>query len=196
MDFDSFFRFFTIGLLIAMFSISGYFRSKADKEGGPLKPSGTPLLIILRLGAVLVLIPFVGNLINLEWFSWSRMDGPIWLRWIGALMSLSMLPLIYWLFSTIGKNISPTHATRSDHQLITSGPYRFIRHPLYTFGFLAYLGIALMNISWWLLVGLLIMMLPLIYRTPKEEENLIESFGEDYKEYVSKTGRYWPNLFR
>lgn len=106
------------------------------------------------------------------------------------------IPGLVWLFSTIGENISPTHATRENHQLITDGPYRFVRHPLYTVGFTIFLGIGLMATMWWLQVGLVILSAVIAWRTGREEENLLHEFGEEYRTYMKRTGRYLPKLVR
>lgn len=193
---DTLFRIATVILLALNLTISGYYRRKANQAGGDLDPSGNRLLAILRIGTLLLLIPFLGNLINPSWFTWTKVSLPIWLRWLGLGVTILSVPAIYWLFSTIGSNISPSHTTRKDHALITSGPYSYIRHPLYTFGFMAYVGIGLMNASWWLLIALMIMFSILAYRTPLEEEALTKEFGKKYIAYKAQTGRYFPKLMK
>lgn len=183
----------TLGISIA---ISVCFRRQADKKGGQLDPSGNRVLLFLRLAALVVLVPLFGFLINTDWMGWARYRSPEWLRWLGFATATISIPGLYWLFSTIGMNISPTHATREDHQLITNGPYRFVRHPLYTVGFTLYLGVGLMASMWWLLAGLVILMVVLFWRTGREEENLVREFGEEYQTYMKRTGRYLPKLGR
>ncbi|MGI9518401.1 MAG: methyltransferase family protein [Pirellulaceae bacterium] len=193
---DQLFRILILVTLAANAAISIYFRRQADKQGGKLDPSGNRVLLFLRLGALVVLGPLIGFLINTDWMGWARYSSPDWLRWIGFALTTISIPCLYWLFSTIGKNISPTHATRESHQLITDGPYRFVRHPLYTVGFAIFLGIGLMATMWWLLVGLGILFVVIAWRTRREEENLLHEFGEKYRSYMNRTGRYLPKLFR
>jgi protein-S-isoprenylcysteine O-methyltransferase Ste14 len=107
-----------------------------------------------------------------------------------------MMPaFIYWLFSTIGNNISPVQTTRSDHQLITSGPYRWIRHPLYTFGSILFIALTVLTGLWWLAVGMGIALPLLAWRTPREEAHLLAKFGDEYRAYMDRTGRYLPRFF-
>jgi protein-S-isoprenylcysteine O-methyltransferase Ste14 len=189
------FRLLTVALLLTAFSISIYFRHKAEREGGQLdKTQGQGLLVVLRLLGLVVMIPLLLYIINPAWVAWARFWPPDWMRWLAAFCALSMLPAIYWLFRTIGNNISPTQATRRNHQLITDGPYRWIRHPLYTFGAVFYLAITLLTGLWWLGIGLALVFVILLWRTPQEEANLMARFGDEYRAYMQRTGRYWPKL--
>ena len=193
---DELFRILIVLTLGVSLSISGYYRYQAGKHGGRLDPGGNRMLLILRIAAIAVLVPLIGFLIDTDSMNWARYRSPIWLRWVGFALTTISIPGLYWLFSTIGKNISPTHTTREAHQLITVGPYRYVRHPLYTVGFLIFLGIGLMASMWWFLIGLLILLAALIWRTGKEEDNLLREFGEEYQAYRQRTGRYFPRFGR
>lgn len=187
------FRLVTLLLLTAAFGISAYFRRKADREAGALdKSEGQGLLIILRLLALLILLPVLLYLVQPAWVTWARLPLPDWLRWAAAGVAAIMVPAFYWLFTSIGTNISPTQATRVGHRLVTAGPYRFIRHPLYTFGLIFFLAIAVLTAVWILAAGLLLVFPVLMWRTPREEARLIEEFGDDYRAYMQGTGRYLP----
>lgn len=195
MDTELVFRLITLALLVTALSISTYFRRKADREGGQMKTrEGQGLLLVLRLISLVVFLPLVGYLINPSWVAWARISLPDWVRWLGVLLALIVVPCIYWLFSSIGNNISPVQATRQNHRLITSGPYRYIRHPLYTFGTLLIVAIVLMTGLWWLAVGALVPIAILLFRTPIEEARLVETFGDEYREYMKRTGRFFPRL--
>lgn len=196
MSLETIFRLLIILTLGVAFTVSSYYRRKADQNGGELDPAGNRLIVLLRLSALIVIIPLFAYLINPVWMAWARFDAPVWLRWLGAFISISSVPLIFWLFKTIGNNISPSHTTRVDHKLVTSGPYKYIRHPLYTFGFMMYFGVGLMASMWWLLLGLIIMCGVLAQRTPHEEKQLLTTFGEAYKQYMARTGRYLPKFGR
>lgn len=181
-------------LVVTLFGISGYFRHKANREGGALNPDGGTLLAFLRLGALAAFLPFVLYLIHPGWVAWARFPAPAWMRWLGAVLTAGTVPLIFWLFHTIGSNISPSHTTREGHQLVTFGPYRYIRHPLYTFGALALSGLGLLTALWWLWVGWVLLFVFLIYRIPKEEANLLAEFGAEYRRYMQRTGKFWPKF--
>lgn len=193
MNIETIFRMLTVFYLIVVFGISGYYRRKADQGGGELdKSEGQRLLVFLRLFFLLVIFPLLGYLINPAWVEWARLPLPLWLRWAGAVVGAATIPFFVWLFRSIGFGISPTQTTREDHMLVTHGPYRWIRHPLYTGGFVFYLAISLMTTLWWLAGGLLLGMIAIGLRTPREERLLVEEFGDEYRDYMKRTGRYFP----
>lgn len=189
------FRLLTIALFVTILSISIYFRHCAERQGGQLnKREGQRLLLPLRLLGLAGLLPLIGYMVNPDWVSWARFDLPVWVRWVAALVASGTIPAIYAVFATIGNNISPTEATRVGHQLITSGPYRWIRHPLYTFGALFFLALSVLTTLWWPVLFLLPGLAALIWRARFEEANLIARFGDEYCAYMQRTGRFLPKL--
>jgi protein-S-isoprenylcysteine O-methyltransferase Ste14 len=176
-------------------AISGYHRRKADREAGALdKSEGQGLLVGLRLFGLLALLPLFGYWLNPSWVAWARVDLPEWLRWLAALMAASMLPVFLWIFRNIGQNISPTQATREGHRLISTGPYRYVRHPLYTSGVIFFFALSILSSLWWLALGLAIGMILILVRTSREEALLLAAFGDNYADYQAKTGRYLPKV--
>ncbi|MBL8044931.1 MAG: isoprenylcysteine carboxylmethyltransferase family protein [Anaerolineales bacterium] len=195
MNTETIFRIITVVVLVSAISISVYFRHQAEKQGGRMRTTeGQGLVKFLRLYGLLALLPLFGYLINPDWVAWARLTLPEWLRWLAAAVALACIPLVYWIFSSIGNNISPTQATRQNHQLITHGPYRWVRHPLYSVGTLMFLAISTLTALWWLVVALAPGLAILLWRTPKEEARLIETFGETYRQYMQRTGRFIPRF--
>jgi protein-S-isoprenylcysteine O-methyltransferase Ste14 len=194
---ENIFRILAAIILLTGMGISSYFRLKADRESGEKisrKVDGTPLMTIIRLGGlVLWLSPFV-YLINPAWMAWSKIGLPEWVRWLGVVLGIVCALGIYWLFSSIGTGITATSATRQRHALVTNGPYRWVRHPLYTFGASLFLAFGMMADNWFIaLLGILAFVIVAI-RTPREEANLIEKFGDDYRAYMKRTGRFLPRF--
>jgi protein-S-isoprenylcysteine O-methyltransferase Ste14 len=194
---ENIYRIFAALTLFTSISISSYFRFKADRDSGEKisrKVDGTVFMTIIRIvGLVLWLSPLV-YLINPAWMTWSKIGLPEWVRWLGVLLGVFCTFGVYWLFSSIGSGITPTSATRKEHRLVTSGPYRWIRHPLYTFGSSMFIAFGMIADNWFIaLVGILAF-IAMASRTPKEEANLIEKFGDEYREYMKRTGRYLPKL--
>ena len=195
MNNETVFRLITLALLAAALSISGYFRYKADRAGSQMRTSeGQGLVVILRLLGRIVLLPLFGYLINPDWVAWARFTLPEWVRWLAALIGLALIPIIYWIFASIGNNISPTQATRVNHQLVTHGPYRWVRHPLYSTGFVLAVCLTLITSLWWLAAGMGVPLAILLLRTSQEEARLIDAFGDKYRNYMKRTGRFWPKL--
>lgn len=193
MSTETFFRLLTALLLLLVASISIYSRHKAERQGGKLnKTEGQGVIVGLRLLGLIAILPLFGYLINPAWVAWARWDVPAWLRWAAAISALGTVPAIYWLFVTLGVNISPSQTTRQNHRLITTGPYRWIRHPLYTLGAIFFSAITLLTGLWWLGAGLALGFVVLLWRTRREEAWLITTFGDEYRAYMARTGGYLP----
>jgi protein-S-isoprenylcysteine O-methyltransferase Ste14 len=143
MQTETIFRVLTGLFMVGLFGISGYYRRRADRQGGALRSrEGQRAVALVRLYALLTWLPILGYLIYPDWVAWARIPLPAWARWTGAGLAVATLPLAYWVFSSLGNNVSPTQATRAGHQLVTRGPYRYVRHPLYSTGILAFLALA------------------------------------------------------
>lgn len=191
------FRWLILVLVLAIFATSGIYRVRAQKSGGdrlPVTGRGAGYLVPLRLIGGALLAGLVAYVINPSWMSWSFIPLPSWVRWIGiAGLAAAVLGLALVL-QALGSNITPTVVTRKNHALVTNGPYRWVRHPLYTVGGLLWLAIAIATTSWFF-VALMIPGAPLIGRRARtEEENLIARFGERYREYAGRTGRFFPKV--
>ncbi len=194
---ENIFRILAAVILITGIGISIYFRRKADKDTGEKvsrKMDGTLMMNMIRIGGLILWLSPLVYLINPQWMAWSKLGLPDWVRWLGVGIGVLCVFGIYWLFSSIGSSITPTSATRTEHKLVTNGIYRYIRHPLYTVGASLFISFGMMADSWFIAaLGILTFILMAI-RTPKEEVNLIEKFGDEYREYMKRTGRFFPKL--
>jgi len=191
---------FRISAALVLFTgvgISSYFRFKADQNTGEKisrKADGTVMMTVIKtLGLVLWLSPLT-YLINPRWMAWSKIGLPEWGRWLGVGVGLLCVILIYWLFSSIKSGITATSATRTEHELVTSGPYRWVRHPLYTVGASMFISFGMMADNWFIAVLGILAFIAMAVRTPREEANLIEKFGDEYHEYMKHTGRFLPKF--
>ena len=102
--------------------------------------------------------------------------------------------VVVWMFRTLGRNLTDTVVTRKQHTLVTNGPYRWVRHPLYTLAALLGIASSLAAANWFFIVAGGLVFLLLAIRTRKEEENLLARFGDDYRTYMQRTGRFVPRL--
>lgn len=150
-------------------------------------------MILLRLFGFSMWIGLLIYMINPRWMAWSALAIPYWFRWIGAGLVATALPLMYWMFSSLGKNVTDTVAIRAEHSLVTDGPYRWVRHPMYSFSFLMVTGFSLLSANWFIGLAAILGLPLLVVRTRTEEEKLIERFGNEYREYMQRTGRFWPH---
>ena len=194
---DNLFRILAIIIFVICAGISIYYRRKADRESGErvsLKDEGLPITIALRLSGLALWLGVFAYLLNPAWMNWSRLDLPEWVRWVGVGMGALADVMAYWVFSHLGNNVTPTVATRSSAMLVTGGPYRWVRHPLYTMSMIACLGFALLAESWFIALMAVVSFSVLAVRVPREEAKLVEKFGDAYRDYIKTTGRFLPRL--
>jgi protein-S-isoprenylcysteine O-methyltransferase Ste14 len=116
-------------------------------------------------------------------------------RWFGlGVFSLGMFYIV-WSGIALGRLYSGDVTLQKDHQLITDGPYRRIRHPRYTGGVLLGIGLSLLFDSW---IGLLVLpfyMVVLLFRIRDEEDLMSEAFGEQWRSYCEKTKKLIPFVY-
>ena len=191
------FRWIVLLVLVANIGISGYFRHKARQSGETIgRREEGALMIVMRLVFTLpLLLSILAFVIHPSWMAWSSVAVPEWVRWIGGVLGAGIVPFTYWVFRTIGRNISETVLTKETHELVTDGPYRWVRHPLYTVGTLLLTAISLLTANWFIggMTLLAVVMIVLVV-IPREEANLIEAFGDAYHGYKKRTGMLLPGL--
>ncbi len=116
-------------------------------------------------------------------------------RWAGAALFMTGGLLVFWTHRNLGPNFSSTLILRDGHELIERGPYRWVRHPMYTSFLVMSAGMLLLSANWIVGAGpLLFLPLLMLVRTPREERMLLERFGRHYRAYMARTGRYLPRL--
>ena len=170
-------------------------RSQATREKLARREEGIFIMIGLRLCGLLAWIALAAYLINPAWMAWSSVALPTWLRWIGAFLGLfAVPPLLFWTFHSLGKNLTDTVVTRREHTLVTHGPYRWVRHPFYDVVFLWGLSLSLLTANWLLALLGFSAFAMMVIRTRIEEEKLIERFGDEYRTYMERTGRFFPHV--
>jgi protein-S-isoprenylcysteine O-methyltransferase Ste14 len=153
----------------------------------------------LIAGRILVALPLFGGVIafiaNPHWMAWASLSVPSWIPWIGVALGIMVVPFLYWVFTTLGANVSETVLTKHRHQLVTIGPYHWMRHPLYTGAIALFVSIGLMAVNWfivlWAVVALIAVRLVVI---PREEAQLVATFGDAYRRYRGGTGSLLPLL--
>jgi protein-S-isoprenylcysteine O-methyltransferase Ste14 len=185
-------------ILFTSMGISGYFRRKADKDSGEKlsrKVDGNAMMTVIKLGGLILWLSPLVYLINPAWMAWAKIGLPEAVRWLGVGIGVLCVAGIYWLFSSIGTGITPVSATRREHKLVTNGIYRWVRHPLYTIGASFFISFGMMADNWFIAAMGILTFIIMAVRTPKEEANLIQKFGNEYREYMKRTGRFLPKLF-
>src|SRR5688572_15438201 len=157
---------------------------------------GIVILFGLRLMALVTFAGGVVWMINPEWMAWSALPLPLWLRWVGFGFAVGCGVLFVWTVHHLGKNLTDTVVTRRDSTLVTTGPYRWVRHPFYVACLFGVLGGSVTMANWYFLVGGGLILAFLATRTRIEEAKLIERFGDQYRDYMKRVGRFVPRLTR
>jgi len=130
-----------------------------------------------------------------ELFSWSNLPLPIWLRWLGVFLAAAALTLFIWVHQHLGNNFSVKLRIKDTQKLIASGPYQWIRHPMYSAFYILHIASFLLIANWFIgitwITGLTLI---IILRTDREEAMMIQAFGDDYRSYIDRTGKFTPSF--
>ena len=186
-------------LLAAMFLMRGWFSLRVWRTGERVLPDRAarrregfwPQVVEgvfhLLLAALVVQLFFRGG--SLRTFEF---PAPPPLRWAGLALGLASVGLFAWTHAVLGPLWSTALQLRPGHRLITAGPYARIRHPMYTaiLGWMISLG--LVAGSWIPLVFAALSGLNFILRIRPEEKMMLEQFGDEYRDYMKRTGRLLP----
>ena len=179
-------------LTILMIMLYPRLRSWESKEPLDRRQEGLFILVTLRPIGLLLWVGVFAYLINPAWMAWSSVPLPAWLRWSGVGVLATGVALLAWTLRRLGTNLTDTVVTRQAHTLITQGPYRWVRHPFYDAMALLVVGIALIAANWFIMATGAVVFLLLAVRSQTEEALLLARFGEGYRAYKERTGRFVP----
>ena len=191
------FRLVLLALLAACVAHRAYYtqtRGRSEVKvlaarGRSATQTAAGLLNIVALLASAVIIVYPPAL------AWAALPMPTWLRWAGAGLALAGFALLQWAHNALSRNWSDTPRLLKGQTLTRSGPYRWIRHPMYT-AFLMILSAPLFITANWL-IGLAWIgatALEVASRVRFEEALLAETFGAEYQDYRRHTGRLLPRI--
>lgn len=162
----------------------------------PRSADGPVIATTLMLGGV----AFWGGLLAwIAWppvLSWAAIGLPAALRWAGIPAFLAGASLAMWARFTLGRSSTVTSVPASGATLVTHGPYRWLRHPIYSGGAVMAVGAAALVDSAFILVVGLVLLGVLDYRTRREERLLLERYGDAYRRHMDRTGRWLPRRVR
>ncbi len=147
------------------------------------------VIALLHFGAILAYLahpPLLG---------WGAFEVAVPVRWLGIVISCLGIAGEIWAAISLGTSYSPLLRVAEKRAVVTVGPYRWIRHPLYAFWLPAMAGWGIAAGNWFILVsGAVLITVLMILRVPREEAMMLEGFGEAYGEYTTHTGRFVPRL--
>ena len=196
MNYDQPFRIALIVGALIVVPIMAYHRlkSQATREKLDRWQEGPFILFTLRPLGVAAMVGLLAFMINPAWMAWSSARLPEWLRWAGVGVGVLSGGLLIWTLRSLGANLTDTVVTRKEHTLVTSGPYRWVRHPFYDAVGLAILANSLTAANWFLFLTGGSAFVLMIVRSGTEEQHLLRHFGDSYRAYAEQTGRFLPRI--
>ena len=149
------------------------------------------LLILLLTG--MFIVPLIYSASN--WLDFANYSLPTWAGWLGVVFIILALIVFWRAHADLKTNWSPSLEIREKHELITHGIYGYIRHPMYASQWLWVIAQPLLLQNWlagWL--DLFVFILFYVLRVRAEEKMMIDTFGDQYRDYMKKVGGVFPKL--
>jgi protein-S-isoprenylcysteine O-methyltransferase Ste14 len=149
------------------------------------------LIALVSVGSLLLPVLYLFT----PWLAFADYRLPVPIPWFGAFVMCFGLWLFWRSHADLGANWSVTLEVRKGHQLVKHGVYRLIRHPMYASIWLIGVAQGFLLQNW--LAGwsaLVTFALTYVLRTPREEQMMVEVFGQEYRDYMRQTGRILPRL--
>ena len=208
MDMNLFFRlsFFALWALFGV--VRGYYGRKTKTHStiaGAMEKlkiaiaeedMGTGFKIITAIITAIGAAGLVLYLLSPPWWTWTSIPLGEWIQWSGVVITLVPIFFLIWVHRHLDKQWSIALELREDHKLITTGPYRYVRHPMYLGVFTYTIGLMMISLDVLVILFFAFTIWVNYRRIPREEQMLIQEFGDEYLEYIKRSGRLLPQFRR
>lgn len=171
-------------------------RSMKERLSDTVEAEGTTGAALLMGQGIFLFAALTIYLLLIPGPVWLNLPFPDELRWTGLALGIISLPFLAWVHYILDKHWDISLSLRKDHTLVTTGPYQRIRHPMYTVHIVYFLSWVLVSANLLLLINYLLTLLLITRRIPREEQMLLERFGQEYRDYMKQAGRLLPRLHR
>jgi protein-S-isoprenylcysteine O-methyltransferase Ste14 len=182
-----FLAFYAISILVLLVRVLPLaFRAAPAEQGAQGATRYLPVLL-LPMGFLvppLAMLTRAGE-IDVAWWA---------VRVTGLLLGLYAAVILPWSASTLGRFLVPQARVSSDHELVVEGPFQFVRHPAYSGDLALWLGSALATANLLLLLLWPLYVLGATLQSRAEDDLLASKFGDDYRRYAARVGRFVPRL--
>lgn len=184
-------------LSIVYYSVRTYFERKMGLESKANQFTEMPArdqieLSMIAIGSVPLWVWMLSPLIDFAGY-----PLPMWARGAGAALAAASSAMLFWTHATLAGNWSPAVEVPRDGSLVTSGPYRLVRHPMYLSFLLYSVGFSLLSANWLVGAGAALAFCSLYFaRVDREERVMVDTFGDAYCDYARHTGRLVPLIGR
>jgi protein-S-isoprenylcysteine O-methyltransferase Ste14 len=144
---------------------------------------------------VATVVALGGGLLASRRLPWLTMRRPRVAVAVGVGTMTAALTLSWSARSALGRFHRNTLTIQVDHALVETGPYRYVRHPLYSATVLAFVGIGTVLGNWASLAAGALPTMALVRRISVEEKMMLEHFGDSYRAYQRNTDRLIPGIW-
>ena len=145
---------------------------------------------LMVVGLALLGIPFETPILGTQWIPSSG-----WITITGLLVQLVSMGFAVWARFILGRNWSSAIQKVEGQQVIKSGPYRYIRNPIYSGMLLGFISTAFINGSIAGLIGLALILTSFLIKIHKEQAFLVREFGDEYREYMRHSWALIPFIY-
>jgi protein-S-isoprenylcysteine O-methyltransferase Ste14 len=163
--------------------------SKGEESKHVRRQSVVLVVIVLLLFGILFFLPFADRR-NI-----GVMIAGQGLRWLGLVLYGIGLALMSWARAALGRMYSGQITIQQSHQLITTGLYHYIRHPLYLGILCSALGLSFLFRSWIGLATMIPIMIGLLIRIKDEEALMHKEFGKEWEAYCKRSWHLLPYIY-
>jgi protein-S-isoprenylcysteine O-methyltransferase Ste14 len=180
-----------LAILLGVFTVSKIQLTgkyvKSEKEGNKYPLYINLILAIGAIGLFVLPILYIFGILNDY-----DMKIPDYLRIAGIVGFAGIILFVVWVMQTLGLNISTIH---QDRYLVTNGPYKYIRHPLYFAFCMISLLEWIISSNWILAVSIPFVVVAMLLRIRQEEGILLGEYGDMYRDYSQKSWKLFPLIF-
>lgn len=171
-----------------------YHKSFSELKKQPLEYESRGSYALLSLFGLTLFAALILYSFYTQMFPWMQLQLIPVLRWLGVIIGLICQPIIAWVQWTLGASFSKTLTIQEGHKLVMEGPYNRVRHPMYSIHTFWFLSWFLISTNLFFGLSFILWVFYLVLRIPQEEKMLIEQFGDEYREYMDKTGSLFPRF--
>jgi protein-S-isoprenylcysteine O-methyltransferase Ste14 len=154
MHYDAPFRIALGAILIVVFGVRVYGHSQTLRAGKIQWIEGKWNIALRIIAGAIAVAALWTYVIWPELIAWASVPLPAWLRWFGVVVGALGIAALAWVHHELGRNFAATlHVREQGHTLVTSGPYRWVRNPMYTSMYLILISFFLVSANWLIGVG-------------------------------------------
>ena len=194
MDSDLIFRISAGAIFFALTVIRIYYTMIVTqlRSSYSISRLGTPRAFLGWFFYVSILLSALVYIFVPGWLAWAGLPLPLALRWLGVVVGIGSVLLLFWVHRTLGENFAAPGIIQERQTLITTGPYHWVRHPMYTTFFIISSSFVLVTANGFITMLCLLfgILLPSIIKP--EEQTLLQKFADEYRNYMQHTGRFLP----